>query len=99
MRQAEEFSDLTMETVFHDPEGDTETTEVHVEIRIEFVSDDGMQTISVERLVPLSNLQDSVIALTKDWDRMLATASNPIPEQRTRQGLLPAKEPWIDLEK
>ena len=99
MRQAEEFSDLTMETVFHDPEGDTETTEVHVEIRIELLSDDGMQTISVERLVPLSNLQDSVIALTKDWDRMLATASNPIPEQRTRQGLLPAKEPWIDLEK
>ena len=44
MRQAEEFLDLTMETVFHDPEGDTETTEVHVEIRIEFLSDDGMQT-------------------------------------------------------
>ena len=99
MRQAEEFSDLTMETVFHDPEGDTETTEVHVEIRIELLSDDGMQTISIERLVPLSNLQDSVIALTKDWDRMLATASSPIPEQRTRQGLLPPKKPWIDLEK
>ena len=80
MRQAEEFLDLTMETVFHDPEGDTETTEVHVEIRIEFLSDDGMQTISVERLVPLSSLQDSVIALAKDWDRMLSTASSPIPE-------------------
>ena len=75
MRQAEEFLDLTMETVFHDPEGDTETTEVHVEIRIEFLSDDGMQTISVERLVPLSSLQDSVIALAKDWDRMLSTAA------------------------
>ena len=40
--------------------------------------------------------QDSVIALAKDWDRMLSTASSPIPN-RTRQGLLPAKEPWIDL--
>ena len=58
-----------------------------------------MQTISIERLVPLSSLETSVIALTKDWDRMLATASSPIPEQRTRQGLMPAKEPWIDLEK
>ena len=58
-----------------------------------------MQTISVERLVPLSSLENSVIALTNDWDRMLATASSPIPEQRTRHGLMPAKEPWIDLEK
>ena len=99
MRQAEEFFDLTMETVFHDPEGDTETTEVHAEIRIEFLSDDGMQTVSVERLVPLSNLESSVIALAKDWERMLTTASSPIPEQRSRQGLLPAKDPWIDLEK
>jgi len=99
MRQAEELSDQTMETVFHDTEGETETTEVHVEIRMEFLSDDGMQTISVERLLPLSNLDNSVIALTKDWERMLATASSPIPEQRTRQGLLPAKGPWIDLEK
>ena len=99
MRQAEEFFDLTMETVFHDPEGDTETTEVHAEIRIEFLSDDGMQTVSVERLVPLSNLENSVIALAKDWERMLTTASSPIPEQRSRQGLLPSKEPWIDLEK
>ena len=98
MRQAEEFFDLTMETVFHDPEGETETTEVHVEIRMEFLSDDGMQTVSIERLVPLSNLENSVIALAKDWERMLTTASSPIPEQRTRQGLLPAKEPWIDLE-
>ncbi len=99
MRQAEEFFDLTMETVFHDPEGETETTEVHVEIRMEFLSDDGMQTVSIERLVPLSNLENSVVALAKDWERMLTTASSPIPEQRTRQGLLPAKEPWIDLEK
>ena len=99
MRQAEEFFDLTMETVFHDPEGETETTEVHVEIRMEFLSDDGMQTVSVERLVPLPNLENSVIALAKDWERMLTTASSPIPEQRSRQGLLPAKEPWIDLEK
>ena len=99
MRQAEEFYDLTMESVFHDTEGDTETTEVHIEIRIEFISDNGMQTISIERLVPISNLESSVIALTKDWDRMLSTASSPIPEQRTRQGLLPAKDAWIDLEK
>ena len=99
MRQAEEFFDLTMETVFHDPEGKTETTEVHVEIRMEFVSDDGMQTISLERLVPISSVESSAIALAKDWERMLATASNPIPEQRTRQGLLPAKDAWIDLEK
>ena len=99
MRQAEEFYDLTMESVFHDAEGDTETTEVHIEIRMEFISDDGMQTISIERLVPISNLESSVIALSKDWDRMLSTASSPIPEQRTRQGLLPAKDAWIDLEK
>ena len=43
-----------------------------------------MQTISVERL-PLSSLRFG-IALAKDWDRMLSTASSPIPELRTRQG-------------
>ena len=99
MRQAEESFDLTMETVFHDPDGETETTEVHVEIRMELISDDGMHTLSIERLVPLSMMESSIISLSKDWERMLNTAGSPIPEERTREGLLPAKDAWIDLEK
>ena len=99
MRQAEESFDLTMETVFHDPDGETETTEVHVEIRMELISDDGMHTLSIERLVPLSMMESSIISLSKDWERLLNTAGSPIPEERTREGLLPAKDAWIDLEK
>lgn len=95
MRQAEEYQDLAMESTFHDPEGEMTETEVHVEIRMELISDDGLHTLSVERVVPISDLHPATVSLSHDWDKMLAAVGSDLPAH-PREG--PAASAWIDLE-
>tara|TARA_Y100001970_G_scaffold292678_1_gene435090 strand:- start:6868 stop:7947 length:1080 start_codon:yes stop_codon:yes gene_type:complete len=98
MREAEQDLDLAMESTFHDPEGDVTDTEVHVEIRIEILSNDGTNTLSMERLVAHSNYQNATVAMLRDWDRMLDIATSELPEQRTRRGKEPAKDAWLNID-
>jgi len=74
-------------------------SDVHAEIRLELISDNGWHTLSVERVVSLAKLESSTVSLSHDWNKMLESVGSELPEQRTRQGLLPAKDAWIDLEK
>jgi len=95
MRQAEENFDLAMESTFHDPEGEMTGTEVHVEIRLELISDNGRHTLSAERVVPLAKMESATVSLSHDWDRMLANVGSDLPAH-PREG--PATSAWIDLE-
>ena len=98
MREAEQDLDLTMESTFHNPEGDVTDPEVQVEIRIEVLSNDGTNTLSMERLVAHSNYENATIAMLHDWDRMLDVATSELPEERTRQGKDPAKDAWLNID-
>ncbi len=96
MRQAEENFDLAMESTFHDPEGDMVFSDVHVEIRIELISDNGWHTLSAERVVALANVESATVSLSHDWDKMIESVGSDLPAH-PREG--PATSAWIDLEK
>jgi hypothetical protein len=95
MRKAEEFLDLVVESAFHDPYGEVPDTEVHVEIRMEILSNDGRHTLSLERLVPYSDYEPATIAVLQDWDLMVANATVALAAH-SREG--PAADAWIDLD-
>jgi len=95
MRQAEENYDLAMESTFHDPEGEMTVTEVHVEIRLELVSDNGWHTLSAERVVSLEKVESATVSLSHDWEKMLESVGSDLPAH-PREG--PATSAWIDLE-
>ncbi len=95
MRKAEEFLDLVVESAFHDPYGEVPDTEVHVEIRMEILSNDGRHTLSLERLVPYSDYEPATIAVLQDWDLMMANATVALADH-SREG--PAADAWIDLD-
>jgi hypothetical protein len=79
LRQAETFRDLVLEQSCHDPDGEIYHDEVRVEIRIETLSRDGRRTLSLERLVAISEYERAVIALLMDWRTMVFESTREIP--------------------
>ena len=95
MRLAEENFDLAMENTFHNPEGEMLHSDVHVEIRLELISDNGWHTLSAERIVSLLKIESATVALSHDWNKMLESVGSELPEH-PREG--PATDAWIDLQ-
>lgn len=79
LRQAEESRDLVLEQSCHDPDGEIYHDEVRVEIRIETISKDGRRTLSLERLVAMSEYQRAVIALLIDWSILIKESTRDVP--------------------
>ena len=80
LRQAEENRDLVLEQACHDPDGDIYHDEVRVEIRLETLSPDGKKTLSLERLVAMSEYQRAIVALMMDWEKMVRESSREVPK-------------------
>ena len=95
MRLAEENFDLAMENTFHNPEGEMILSDVHAEIRLELISNNGWHTLSVERVVSLAKLESSTVSLAHDWNKMLESVGSELPAH-PREG--PATDAWIDLQ-
>ncbi len=79
LRQAEENRDLVLEQACHDPDGEIYHDEVRVEVRIETISPDGRKTLSLERLVAMSEYQRAVIALMIDWKSLVKESTREVP--------------------
>tara|TARA_B110000263_G_scaffold222600_1_gene211780 strand:- start:8021 stop:9124 length:1104 start_codon:yes stop_codon:yes gene_type:complete len=79
LRQAEANHDLVLEQSCHDPDGEIFHDEVRVEIRIETLSQDGRRTLSLERLVAMSEYQRAVIALLMDWRVLVTESTREVP--------------------
>ncbi len=79
LRQAEANRDLVLEQSCHDPDGEIYHDEVRVEIRVETLSKDGRRTISLERLVAISEYQRAVIALLMDWGTLVNESTRDVP--------------------
>ena len=47
---------------------------------METLSPDGRKTLSLERLVAMSEYQRAVIALMMDWDNMVKESSRDVPK-------------------
>ena len=80
LRQAEENRDLVLEQACHDPDGEIYHDEVRVEVRLEALSPDGRKTLSLERLVAMSEYQRAIVALMLDWDKMVMESSREVPK-------------------
>jgi len=80
LRQAEENRDLVLEQACHDPDGEIYHDEVRVEVRLETLSPDGRKTLSLERLVAMSEYQRAIVALMLDWDKMVRESSREVPK-------------------
>jgi len=79
LRQAEARRDLVLEQSCHDPDGEIYHDEVRVEVRIEVLSQDGRRTLSLERLVAMSEYQRAVIALLMDWKVLFKESTREVP--------------------
>ena len=80
LRQAEENRDLVLLQACHDPDGDIYHDEVRVEVRLETLSPDGRKTLSMERLVAMSEYQRAIVALMMDWEKMVSESSREVPK-------------------
>ncbi|MGB1559003.1 MAG: hypothetical protein ACPG9Q_00900 [Candidatus Thalassarchaeaceae archaeon] len=80
LRQAEENRDLVLEQACHDPDGEIYHDEVRVEIRLEALSPNGRKTLSLERLVAMSEYQRAIVALMIDWENMVKESSREVPK-------------------
>jgi len=70
-------------------------SDVHAEIRLELISNNGWHTLSVERVVSLAKLESSTVSLSHDWNKMLESVGSELPAH-PREG--PATDAWIDLQ-
>ena len=80
LRQAEENRDLVLEQACHDPDGQIYHDEVRVEVRLETLSPDGRKTLSLERLVAISEYQRAIVALMMDWENIVRESSREVPK-------------------
>tara|TARA_Y100000766_G_scaffold161627_1_gene138791 strand:- start:594 stop:1694 length:1101 start_codon:yes stop_codon:yes gene_type:complete len=80
IKQAEATRDLTLEQVCLDPDGEVIEDEVHVEIRLEFVSKDGARTIGLHRVIRHSDYERATIASLRDWETMIKEVSRDVPK-------------------
>ena len=51
-----------------------------VEVRMETLSPDGRKTLSLERLVAMSEYQRAIVALLIDWENMVMESSREVPK-------------------
>ena len=47
---------------------------------METLSPDGRKTLSMERLVAMSEYQRAIIALMMDWEKMVSESSREVPK-------------------
>ena len=80
IKQAEATRDLTLEQVCLDPDGEVIEDEVHVEIRLEFVSKGGARTIGLHRVIRHSDYERATIASLRDWETMIKEVSRDVPK-------------------
>ena len=80
IKQAEATRDLTLEQICLDPDGEVIEDEVHVEIRLEFVSKDGARTIGLHRVIRHSDYERATIASLRDWETMIKEVSRDVPK-------------------
>ena len=90
LRQAEANRDLVLEQSCHDPDGEIFHDEVRVEIRMETLSKDGRRTLSLERLVAISEYQRAVIALLMDWGNLVKESTRNVPRDHPTDEDAPA---------
>ena len=74
------ISNLVLEQACHDPDGEIYHDEVRVEVRLEVLSPDGRKTLSLERLVAMSEYQRAIVALMMDWENMVRESSREVPK-------------------
>jgi len=80
IKQAEATRDLTLEQVCLDPDGEVIEEEVHVEIRLEFVSKGGTRTVGLHRVIRHSDYERATIASLRDWETMIKEISRDVPK-------------------
>ncbi len=80
IKQAEATRDLTLEQVCLDPDGEVIEEEVHVEIRLEFVSKNGSRTVGLHRVIRHSDHERATIASLRDWETMIKEVSRDVPK-------------------
>lgn len=80
IKQAEATRDLTLEQVCLDPDGEVIEEEVHVEIKLEFVSKDGTRTIGLHRVIRHSDHERATIASLRDWETIIKEVSRDVPK-------------------
>ena len=95
IKQAETTRDLTLEQVCLDPDGEVIEDEVHVEIRLEFVSKDGARTIGLHRVIRHSDYERATIASLRDWETMIKEVSRNVPKDFHTD---PESPPFISLD-
>ena len=95
IKQAEATRDLTLEQVCLDPDGEVIEEEVHVEIRLEFVSKDGARTIGLHRVIRHSDHERATIATLRDWETMIKEVSRDVPKDFHTD---PESPPFISLD-
>ena len=105
MKQAEETKDITLLQSFQDTEGEVIDDDVHVEVRLEVLSNNGHRTLSLERVIAYSQYQHGIISLLRDWEVLLLEASREVPkdfydpyraESRRRTAAFNAAHTWSD---
>ena len=95
IKQAEATRDLTLEQVCLDPDGEVIEDEVHVEIRLEFVSKGGARTIGLHRVIRHSDYERATIASLRDWETMIKEVSRDVPKDFHTD---PESPPFISLD-
>tara|TARA_B100000886_G_scaffold45074_1_gene27680 strand:- start:699 stop:1769 length:1071 start_codon:yes stop_codon:yes gene_type:complete len=95
IKQAEATRDLTLEQVCLDPDGEVIEDEVHVEIRLEFVSKDGARTVGLHRVIRHSDYERATIASLRDWETMIKEVSRDVPKDFHTD---PESPPFISLD-
>jgi hypothetical protein len=80
IKQAEDSRDLVLEQVCQDPDGEVIEDEVHVEIRIEYVSKNGKKTVGLHRVIRYSDFERATIASLRDWETLLKETSRDVPK-------------------
>ena len=95
IKQAEATRDLTLEQVCLDPDGEVIEDEVHVEIRLEFVSKGGARTIGLHRVIRHSDYERARIASVRDWESMIKEVSRDVPKDFLTD---PESPPFISLD-
>ena len=75
--------------------GEVIEDEVHVEIRLEFVSKGGARTIGLHRVIRHSDYESATIASLRDWETMIKEVSRDVPKDFHTD---PESPPFISLD-
>ncbi|MBM47909.1 MAG: hypothetical protein CMB35_04785 [Euryarchaeota archaeon] len=89
LRQAEEEKDPVMEEACQSADGEILEDQVHVELRMELVSEDGRRTLALNRLVAYSDYQFATLSAIRDWKQLLNEASREVPKDHPTDAAAP----------